>query len=197
MHLIYNGIDAGHWQQSFADRLGFADSDILIGRVSRFGRGKHLELLIDAVRVLKDRYPHVRLVLVGGNSKMPGAEDCEAGLRARAAGLERWVRFVGPVDDAASLTAGFDIGTCVSQAGNEGIPNSLMECMAAGKPVVATDVDDVPELVVDGQTGLLVEDGNVQQLVTALECLITDPTRRQVMGKRAQTWVEQHFNAEM
>ena len=194
VQLIYNGVDTRQAQRAVPDRLGFADSDVLIGRLSRFGRGKHLHLLIDAIRILKDRYPQARLVLVGGNSKTPGAEDYERELRARAADLQPWVRFVGPVDDASSLIAGFDIGTCVSRAGNEGIPNSLMECMAAGKPVVATAVDDVPELVVDGESGLLVEDDNLQQLVDALEVLIADPARRAAIGTRARARIEQHFD---
>jgi glycosyltransferase involved in cell wall biosynthesis len=194
VHLIYNGVDTAQALRAVPDRLGFADTDVLIGRVSRFGRGKHLHLLIDAIRILKDRHPHARLILVGGNSKTPGAEDYERELRARAADLQRWVRFVGPVDDAASLIAGFDIGTCVSRAGNEGVPNSLMECMAAGKPVVATAVDDVPELVIDGDSGLLVEDDNLEQLIDALELLITNPARRAAIGTRGRARIVEQFD---
>ena len=196
VRLIHNGVDLPRFDRAIPDRLGFGPEDILVGRVSRFGGGKNLGLLIDAIAVLKDRHPRVRLVLVGGNSRMPGAADEAATLRERARGLEPWVRFVGSVDEPESLIAGFDIGTCVSRQGNEGVPNSLMECMAASMPVVATRVDDIPELVTDGKDGLLVDDGNLDQLVAALDRLIADATLRREMGRAGRTRIARDFDLD-
>lgn len=196
VHLIHNGVDLPRFDRVVPERFGFEVEDVIIGRVSRFGAGKNLGLLIDAVRLLKDRHPRVRLVLVGGNSRMPGASDEEAKLRERAAGLDAWVRFAGAVDEPEALIAGFDIGTCVSRQGNEGIPNSVMECMAAGKPVVATCVDDMPELVTDGRDGVLVEDGNLDQLVAALDRLVADPALRRGMGAAGRERIARDFDLE-
>ena len=197
IHLIYNGVDVEHHRSVSPNRLDYADDDILIGRVSRLGRGKNIELLIDAVRQLNDRHPQIRLIIVGGSSRMPGATDGERALRAHATGLESWVRFVGQVDQPDSLIAGFDIGACVSRQGNEGIPNSLLECMAAGKPVVATDVDDIAELIVEDENGLLVHDNDLTSLVQALERLIQHPALRQRLGQRAQQRITRDFDLDI
>ncbi|MFQ5873101.1 MAG: glycosyltransferase family 4 protein [Dehalococcoidia bacterium] len=196
VHLIFNGIGTDQFDHIDQNRLGLAQDDIIIGRVSRFGPGKNLHLLVDAVRVLVERHPNVRLVLVGGNSRMPFAADYEKALRQRAAGLEDHVLFPGYVEEPEPIIKGFGIGTCVSRPGNEGIPNSLLECMAAGKPVVATDVDDIAEIVVDGKTGFLIEDNNLEQLVRALETLIRDPGLRWQMGQAGRFMVQRDFNLD-
>lgn len=196
IHLIYNGVDVKRFADIEPDRLGFADDDILIGRVSRFGRGKNIGLLIDAVRILAQRCPNARLILVGGSSKMPGAPDEAQYLRERAEGLEEHILFAGYVENPDRIIKGFDIGTCVSRAGNEGIPNSLIECMAAGKPVVATRVDDIPELVEHEKTGLLIEDDDLEGLVAALARLIADPDLRRSLGEAGRECVERDFDLD-
>ncbi|MBF0583316.1 MAG: glycosyltransferase, partial [Magnetococcales bacterium] len=77
---------------------------------------------------------------------------------------------------------------------NEGIPNSLIEPMACGKPVVATDIDQVSELVVDGVNGFLVPPGNAMALANALDRLVTDPSLRRQMGQAARRTVEERFS---
>jgi glycosyltransferase involved in cell wall biosynthesis len=197
IHVIHNGVDVARFATAAPDRLDFGSGDVVIGTLTRFGRGKNLALLLDAVRALVARHPHVRLALVGGNSRMPGAEDHERVLRAGASGLEAHVRFVGQVEDPASLAAGFDIGACTSVRGGEGIPNALIECMAAGKPVVSTEVGDVSELVEDGTHGLLVPDGDLAALVAALERLVVDAGLRATLGARAQARVARDFDVDV
>lgn len=196
IHLIYNGVDLNRFSNPRPDRLGFSDDEIIVGRVSRLGGGKNIGLLIDATRELKDPYPNIRLVIVGGNSKMPGAQDEETALRQRARGLEDFVRFTGHSDEPENLIAGFDIGTCVSRKGNEGIPNSLMECMAAGKPVLATAIDGIPELVEDGKDGFLVPDNDLDATVRKLKALIDDKNTRMEMGLAARKKIESDFNLD-
>lgn len=194
IHLIYNGIDPTRYQHVRHERLGFAETDIVIGSVGRFSRVKSLELLIDAMRQLKPMYPNVKLVLAGASSKMPGANDYGSLLRARAADLRSSVVFTGQVDNPEDLIAGFDIGACVSR--DEGVPNSLLECMAAGKPLVATSVGGIPELVRHEQDGLLVEDNNLDGLVQALMQLIQTPSLRAAMGMSGRLRVQEHFNLD-
>ena len=195
IHLIYNGVDVDYLQSIEPNRLGFDDNDILIGRASRFGRGKNLSLLIKATREIVKEHPHVRLVLVGGNSKLSeGLSDEESYLRDQAKDLPDHIIFTGQVEDPESLIAGFDIGTCSSRPNNEGIPNSLIECMALKKPVISTEVDNIGELVIDGKNGFLVGDNDLEGFVEALKKLITSREVRFQLGHQGYLDVLQKFN---
>jgi len=194
IHLIYNGVDPTAFDTVEPDRLGFAPQDVVVGRTSRFGRGKNIELLIEAMRRLLPRYPRAALALVGEDSKVPGAEPMGQRLRACAAPLGDRCVFTGCVEEPEALIKGFDIGTCSSRADNEGIPNSLLEPMAAGKPVVTTDTGDVRELVSDGVEGFVVPDGDVEAFAGALGRLIGDPDRRARMGQAARRKIAARFD---
>jgi len=196
IQMIYNGVDLKRFQGVRADRLGFSEDDVIIGRLSRFGRGKNLPLLIEAVIELRKKHPQVKLVMVGDNSKMPGAPDVRKELEEQAKPLKENVVFTGNVEFPESLIMGMDIVTCVSNPMNEGIPNSLLEGMAAKKPVVSTRVDDIPEAVEDGRTGFLVPPQDVEALACALEKLVIDPALRQKMGEAGFTKIERDFNNE-
>jgi glycosyltransferase involved in cell wall biosynthesis len=145
------------------------------------------------VKRLRVKYDHVRLVLVGDNSQMPGAEDVMQELREQAKPLGSSVVFTGAVERVEPLIKGFDIGTCVSRPQNEGIPNSLLEAMAAGKPVVATRVDNIEEAVEDGRNGFLVESDNVEQLTAVLERLVIDPALRTRLGAEGRRLIASQF----
>src|SRR5690606_25835572 len=77
---------------------------------------------------------------------------------------------------------------------NEGIPNSLIEAMATSKPVVASAVDGIPELVQDGKTGLLFESNDIEQLTGALARLIDDPSLRAQYGAAGRQRIENEFD---
>jgi glycosyltransferase involved in cell wall biosynthesis len=193
IRLIYNGIDLQEVDAAPRRRL-WPDECLVIGRVSRFGRGKNLGLLIEATARLQGRLPNLRLVLVGGDSAMPGAEPVELELRRQAEPLGERVTFTGIVDRPLPLVKGFDIGTCVSNPNNEGIPNSLIEAMACSKPVISTEVDQVPELVKDGVNGILIPPGDVQALCLAIEELASDAALRQRLGEGGRHTVEECFS---
>ncbi|MCX7804244.1 MAG: glycosyltransferase family 4 protein [Planctomycetota bacterium] len=165
---------------------------VVVGVCSRFGRGKRLDFLIEAVGRLARKGLPVRLLLAGEDSRLPGARPMEKELRRLAAGFGDAVKFIGPVDDPIPVTKGFDIGACSSM--NEGIPNSLIEPMACGKPVVSTRVGDVEELVEDGVNGFLVPPGDAEALAGALEKLVLDPDLRGKMGAAARRTIETKFS---
>lgn len=170
---------------------------VVIGRCSRFGWGKRMDLLIDAMIILVERGRSVQLVLAGEDSKLSGAVSAECNLRQQAAPLGDRVQFFGRTDTPLALAHGFDIAVCSSNPFNEGIPNSLIEPMACGKPVVATDIDQVSELVVDGVNGFLVPPGEAMALANALDRLVTDPALRTQMGQAARRTVEERFSFEV
>ena len=193
---IYNGVDVDLIRSARPDRLGFGPEDVIVGRVSRVGRGKNLQLLVRAMVEVNRRYPNARLVIVGGPTRREGYEDVWPELRRLAEPLGRSVVFTGEIDQPFDIMAGFDIATCVSIPENEGIPNSLIEPMALGKPVVSTDTGQVSELVDHDISGLLVPCDDQEALADALERLIQDPDLRARFGQAAQRKVASHFNIE-
>ncbi|MQC27114.1 MAG: glycosyltransferase family 1 protein [Chloroflexi bacterium] len=196
IRVIYNGVDLAAFEGARAERFGFADEDVIIGRTSRLAGGKNISLLIRAVIELRKeaKYSHVRLVVCGGDNTQRGAIPMLDTLKAEAAPLGDSAMFSGEVFDPTPITLGYDIATCTSQPNNEGIPNSLIEAMAAGKAVVASAVDDIPELVEDGKTGLLFASDDVVGLVAALKTLVDDKDLRNRMGRAGRARVERDFD---
>jgi glycosyltransferase involved in cell wall biosynthesis len=195
IRLIYNGIDLQEVDAT-PHKRPWPEDCFIVGRASRFGRGKNLSMLIEAASRLKERLPNLKIVLIGGDSAMPGAEPVEAELRKQAMPLGDTVEFMGIVENTLPLMKGFDVGTCVSNPTNEGIPNSLIEAMACRKPVISTAVDQVPELVQDGVNGILIPPGDAQALCAAIERLATDPALRQQLGEAGRRTIEERFSLQ-
>lgn len=130
-----------------------------------------------------------RLVMVGDGPLRPTLEA-----RARDLGLNGAVRFLGAVPRAASFLPHFDVFVLSSVW--EGMSNSLLEAMAAGRPVVATRVGGNPEVVVDGETGLLVPPRDPRALADAVLRLLGDPALAGRLGEAARRRVESQFTLE-
>jgi glycosyltransferase involved in cell wall biosynthesis len=191
--LVYNGIDLEEVDRADTQKVWGEDA-FVIGRASRFGRGKNLAMLIEAVGRLKVDHPQLKLLLIGGDSSLPGAEPMEAELRTQAEPFGDTIRFIGYQENPLPWTKGFDIGVCVSNPGNEGIPNSLLEAMACSKPVIATDVDQINELVVDGCNGVIIPPGDTEALIQAIDRMIRDPELCKRMGMAGRKVVEDRFS---
>lgn len=198
IHVIYNGVDLKAYEQAVPERFGFGKQDVIIGRTSRLSGGKNISLLIRAVIELRKEsyYSHVRLVICGGDTTQPGAPPMLDTLKREAQPLGESVVFTGEILDTAAITCGYDIATCTSRPNNEGIPNSLIEAMAAGKAVVASVADDIPELVEDGRTGSLFPSDDLPGLVRALKKLVDNPELRKQMGAAGKLRVATDFDLE-
>jgi glycosyltransferase involved in cell wall biosynthesis len=105
-----------------------------------------------------------------------------------ARGLRGTVELAGPVPDAARLLPGYQFAVLASHA--EGLPNAVLEAMAAGLPVIATSVGGVPEIVTDGVTGLLVPPHAPDALAAAIAALVADPGLRARLGRAARRTAE-------
>ena len=195
IRLIYNGIDLREVDNAPIQRP-WEQEAFIIGRTSRFGRGKNLGMLIEAMHFILPTHPEAKLILVGGDSLMPGAEAIEEELRLQANVLGEAVLFAGIQEQTLPWVKGFDVGTCVSNPENEGIPNSLIEAMACSKAVISTDVDQVGELIQDGHNGLLIAPGDVQGFVQAVLRLIENPDLRQQLGTAARRTIETQFSLQ-
>ena len=158
--------------------------------VARFVPAKGLELLVDAVGALRGRGADVRVTLVG-----EGPLGRSLRSRAERLGMAEHVVFPGPVgqDDMAGYYAECDVFCLPSFA--EGVPVVLMEAMASGRPVVATRIAGIPELVEDGVSGLLVAPGSTEQLTRALERLAASRELRVRMGLAGRRKVEERFDS--
>ena len=132
-------------------------------------------VLVEAVRLLRERGRDVRATFVGEGEERADLEE-----RIRAAGLEAAVVLAGaqPSDRVAAFVADADVAVqpsiVLASGKTEGIPVALMEAMAAERPVVASRVSGIPELVIDGETGLLVQPGDAEDLADAIARLAGD-----------------------
>lgn len=159
-----------------------ADAPVVgIAAVLRSWKG-HLDLL-EAMGTVREVLPDVRLFIVGDG---PMRERIKA--RVRELRLEECVLLTGHREDIASTIAAFDIAVMASYA-SEGIPQFALQAMASGKPVVATRVGGIPEIVRHGETGLLVDPRSPQSMAEAIVSLLRDPEGRTRIGAGAREWV--------
>jgi glycosyltransferase involved in cell wall biosynthesis len=172
--------------------FGLTNKHILIGAVGRFSSGKgHEELLEAAARICPMR-SNVRFLISGEASR--GEEAYADGIRRRSRelGLDGLVIFAGFRKDVPAVMSALDLFAFPSHAEAFGVV--LIEAMAMGKAVVSTNCDGILDIVVDGETGIMVPRRDGGRLAEGLLALIDDPLRRNVMGAAGRRRVEQLFN---
>jgi sugar transferase (PEP-CTERM/EpsH1 system associated) len=193
---VYNGVDverfsvAGGQAAAQARRvIGIPVEAPLVGSVGRLHSQKGFSDLLTALAQVRRRIPSVRLFLAGDGELWA---DLEA--QSRSLGLSEAVTFAGVRTDVPEILAALDVFVLPSLW--EGMPNAVLEAMAAGLPVVATAVGGTPEVVVDGVTGLLVPPRDPDALARAIESLLRDPGLRRKMGQAGWKRVERCFSVE-
>jgi glycosyltransferase involved in cell wall biosynthesis len=155
--------------------------------IARMIREKGVADFVEAARLLQGR---ADFILVGAPDEGNPNAVTEAELRVWAAqGLVTWL---GPRREIAALLAGAHIA-CQPSTYREGLPKSALEALAAGKPLVATDIPGCREAVIDNVTGFLVPPRDPPALAAALAKLIDDPALRARMGQAARRHAEQNF----
>jgi glycosyltransferase involved in cell wall biosynthesis len=172
----------------FRREAGASDGEVLLTFVGRLVAIKRVELLLRALARAREGGSPVRLAVVGDGPLRSGLERL-----AHEVGVAEVTRFMGYRSDMASVAAASDLAVLTSA--NEGTPVSLIEAAAAGRPAVATAVGGVPDVVTDG-TGILVQDGDVEALASAIARLAADPQLRWSMGRRAREHVAERFSAD-
>jgi len=173
---------------SIRTRLAVPESGLLLVFVGRLVPIKRIDVLLRALERLGDSATPVHLAIAGDGSSRAGLEQLSAEL-----GLQRHVTFLGHMQDVTALTAAADVAVLSSD--NEGTPLSLIEAGAAGKPSVATAAGGVPEVVLDGITGHLVERGDDRALAGAIRQLAEDPQVRARMGAHARRHVLERYSS--
>ena len=193
VRVIYNGVDLDGFQPlpSMRARLfpGLEREKlvVLVGNMHTEVKGQ--PTLIAAAPEVVKRFPKLRFVLVGDGEKR---QDFE--VAAKATGVSANFMFLGRRNDVADILAACDIAVLPSAA--EGMPNAVLEYMAAGLPVVATRVGGNLEVVTDGVTGLLVPPRDAAALAQALSRLLADDVLALRLARQGRELVEQKFSFE-
>ena len=150
---------------------------------------KRIDVLIAAAPRILERHPDAEFLIAGdGKHRQPLVEQ------ARALGVLDRVRFLGHRDDVAAVHAMSDVFVLPSRS--EAFPNAVMEAMASGLPVVASDVGGIPELVRDGRTGRLVPPGDSGALAAAMLDLFDNPQRLAAFGREGRRQIERTYSFE-
>ncbi|SNT02437.1 Glycosyltransferase involved in cell wall bisynthesis [Geodermatophilus pulveris] len=192
--VIPNGVTVGPLPDEAARaaaraRLGLPVDAFVVGIVARLSAQKAHHVLFEAFAILRRSHPAARLVVVGG-----GPRERELRALATSLGLGDSVQFTGILRDVPTVLPAFDV-SCLSSV-HEGVPMAVIEAMASGIPVVATDCGALRDIVVDGEHGHLVPVGNAKALADRLGELAEDPRRRQRMGTAARRRVEERYRVE-
>lgn len=193
MFLVYNGLDVppgpGGKGPPPAD-LGIPPGAPIVSYVANIREDKGHLCLVEAARIVAEEFPAVRFLFVG-------REDAEAApvrRRIRELGLDRVVVLAGSRKDVAAI---LDASLLVAHPGEqEGLSNAILEAMAAGVPVAASDAGGNPEAVEDGATGILFPTGDSRALASAILGLLREPARAAEMGRAARERARTRFGTE-
>ena len=191
--IIPFGVDIEQFEATAAAtrrELGLRDNQKVIGTVCRLVEPKKgLRFLLQAMAVLARKYgqPPCQLLIVGDG---PSRHELE--LLREQLDLSSWVVFAGSRRDIPRVLHALDVFVLPSLY--EGFGIALLEAMAAGKPVIATAVGGIPEFVLSGETGLLVEPGNVQALADAIDRLLSHPQQARIMGAKGRIRVGESYH---
>jgi glycosyltransferase involved in cell wall biosynthesis len=191
--MIYSGttsegppaVDRGQLRVS----LGFEPEAPLVLFAGRLAGQKRVDDLLKALDLVQHVQPDVRTVIAGDGPLRARLEET-----ARSYHLDGRVRFLGHRNDMPVLLAGADL--VVLPSAYEGLPNVVLEAMQFCKPVVATSAPGTTEVVVNGETGLLVPVGNVTLLARAIRDIVRDPAMGRRLGEAGRVRVDAHFRVD-
>ncbi|MGO8719739.1 MAG: glycosyltransferase [Acidobacteriaceae bacterium] len=171
------------------EELGFSGRTFVFGAAGRFSREKGHRVLLDAFALLQRMLPGqpMEVLLMG-----EGREESSLRAQARRLGIEPRVCFAGFQRRASAWMKAMD---CLVQPSlTDGTPNSVLEAMLLGIPVIATDTGGIPDVIQSGQTGLLVEPGSQVALAEAMKKMVRSSALRNQLAAEAKYRVEQDFS---
>jgi len=199
--VIPYGVDSQRFKPDPQERrrgremLGIADGVPLVFAAGRLVRKKGFEYLIDAAAALTAQFPDLRVAIAG-----EGDLDAPLRAQAKAAGVDGRVQFLGAVPHhvVPTLLAAADVAVAPSvhdEAGNvDGLPNTVMEIMASGTPLVTTAAGGIGAVATDGTTARLVPERDARALASAIAELLRAPARARVIGLQARDLVSRQHS---
>jgi len=191
---IYSGIEIDKFQvkidiEEKRRQFGIKSTDLVVGVVSKLWEGKGHKCILQAARNVITKVPNVKFMFVGEGYLR---EELEA--LTQQLGLNNHVIFSGFRTDLPELTSTFDIAILASFF--EGLGRVLLEAMVLGKPVIATKVGGIVDVVDDGKTGILVPPNDSNALAGAIVRLLSDDDLRKKMGKAGKEKIDAKFSAQ-
>jgi glycosyltransferase involved in cell wall biosynthesis len=176
-------------QQKLLSQLQINKNNIVIGSIANLYKTKGIEYLIRAIKLLNDRGINAVAIVIGEGDERKSLEN----LIARN-NLKNNFILAGKIDNAAKYILAFDIYVCSSV--KEGFPYSILEAMQAGLPIVATNVGGTPEMITDGENGLLVEPQNSEKLAQRIRILIENNEIKNIISEQAKKNAKEKFGIE-
>ena len=170
-------------------KLGIAPDAPVAGTLCVLRPEKDLETFLRACQMVRESFPSARFAIIGEGPERRRLEELADDLAIADA-----VLFLGARNDIPELLATMDVFVLTSRT--ESFPNAILEAMAAGRAVVATNVGGVPEVVWDGESGLLAPAGDASEIASRIVQLLGDPARRQAMGNSGLERVKTEYAVE-
>lgn len=194
--VIHNGMNLERFKvqaSTIKEEMSIADESVIVSMVSRFSLGKDYDTLLEVAAKICAETNNVHFLLVGD-----GPERIKLQAKAEAMRLIDKVRFLGKRKDVEAILLSSDIGVLLSDVSimTEGLSNAVMEYMAAGLPVVATNAGGNPEIVEHGVTGYLVNDKDVNRISEVVLELATNQILRNEMGNKGKARIENEFSID-
>lgn len=189
IEVIHNFIDTQTFHPPMQDRLPRDGERWQVVHISNFRPVKRVTDIILAFNAIAQCLP-CHLTLAGDGPERAVAQETVSTL-----GLSDKVSFPGKVLGVEALLAKSDILMCVSESESFGM--SIAEAMASGIPVIASRVGGIPEVMIEGETGLLVSVGDVDRMAEALLGLMTQPERARQLGEAGRRRIEKHFSPQV
>jgi glycosyltransferase involved in cell wall biosynthesis len=185
------GVDTARFSPE-AGRVAAPDEPVIIGTVKTLDHKYGIDTLIEAFALLRARpgLPPLRLRLVGDGPQRAALERLAA-----ERGLGDSVDFIGavPHNEVPAQLGGLDVYVAASRLDSESFGVAVIEACACERPVVVTRVGGLPEVVRDGETGLIVPRDSPLALADAVACLVADPALRRKLGQAGRAWVGQQY----
>jgi glycosyltransferase involved in cell wall biosynthesis len=184
IEVIHNGIDNSHFIPRPQARP--EDTFIITLGASRVTARKGIQYLIEAVSLLIPKYPKLRMKILGDGDDKARLEKMVQELR-----LENYIQFLGRIPREETAKYYQEASAFVLPSLNEGMSNALLEALASGLPVIATDTGGSKELVIDGENGFIVKMKSAEDIAEKLERLINDETLRIRFGQASRKCAEE------
>jgi len=174
--------------------FGPGESDLLIGTTTRIAPNKGQETLIRALPEVIKKFPDLTCLILGGRYDPDQGERARLEKLVDELGISDNMKFIGEREDTADIFAAYDIA--VHLADFDYLPFGVIECMALGKACLCTTVGGIPDLITNGETGILVPPGQPDKASQELIRLLEDPELRKGLGRSAQKLVLVRYNLD-
>ncbi len=196
--VLYNGIEDITYTQrdSFRREWGIMDHEVAVALIARLSPEKGHKIFIQAAYHLLKTFPHIKFLIVGGDVFAKEKTYIKR-LKSlvKKLGISDNIIFTGHLNDIPKVLRGIDIFVNVPNK-PDSLPTAIIEAMLAGKPIIASKIGGIPEMIEHGKNGLLIKPNDTLSLVKAIEKIIHDNTFAKEIGDKARDKALKDFNID-